>query len=775
MHDLGKATKAFDHYLRSQVGLLDPDAEAVEDNAQDAAGVDHSTAGAQILYEHLYGPAPADRIAAEILALVVASHHSGLIDCLSPSGENRLLRRLSKGQEQTRKDEAWANLDDELRTRLLALLSSGVGTMLRSAIQAAVEPGRDGEHEVRFKIGLIARFLLSALIDADRLDTADFENPGFPQYRNYGCYVSWSRLIELLEDHLSSLPGDRPIDGIRRRVSDQCVRAARGGRGIYRLSVPTGGGKTLASLRFALYHAREHCLDRIIYVLPYTTIIDQNADIVRRILDPGSLSEGPSAIVLEHHSNLTPEVELTLQHRLLAENWDAPIVFTTMVQFLETLFGFGTRGCRRMHQLARAVIILDEIQTLPVRTVHLFNVALRFLVRSAGSTALLCTATQPLLDEVKPASRGLPPPTEIIQDVRQLYRDLQRVRVEDGTRPAGWTAGEVADLALRASEKHGSVLVILNTKRAAAMVFKEIQARGYPRVFHLSTNMCPEHRMTVLERVRTSLSGKGPLICVSTQLIEAGVDIDFPVVIRSLAGLDSVAQAAGRCNRHKERDIGIVVVINPSFEHFDTLTDIAKGRLAAERVLSEFSRDPASFEGDVLGPEALRRYFQYYFHERSGEMDYKVTETSPVGRRDSLYDLLSANPSSVGEHERVHGTAPDIYMRQSFMSAARAFAAIDQAGQGVIVPYKEGRDIIDALCREPDFVEQRRLVRRAQRYSVSLHPLEVRRYAGGRSPLIRETHMGSGVLYLADSRHYDEDLGFSAGTAEPQLMATLMA
>lgn len=771
VHDLGKATQEFDQYIRSAVGINDPDEDIVDDTISEKGKLDHSTAGAQVLYECL----PKDvsnRVAAEILSLIIASHHSGLIDCLTPSGENRLAKRLTKDLADTRKDEAWKNLDPSIRTRVVTLLRSGVEESLLSTFRSSIDKQRDGDPEIRFKLGLLIRFLLSALIDADRLDTADFENPGSGVLRNYGRYVSWDTLIDSLEERLREFSEDRPIDSLRRAVSEDCMCMGMKERGIYRLTVPTGGGKTLASLRFALYHARQHHMDRIIYVIPYTSIIDQNAAVICEILDPSASREGGSSIVLEHHSNLTPEIATSTQHRLLAENWDAPIVLTTMVQFLEALFGAGTRSCRRMHQLANAVIIFDEIQTLPIRSIHMFNMALQFLVQACGATALLCTATQPLLDQVEPKNRALSITSEITPNVDELYHKLRRVRVIDRTRADGWSADEIADLAVAEMSEYGSVLLIVNTKKAAASIFKEIRSRSSANIYHLSTNMCPAHRLDVLAKVRAALDGKERVICVSTQLIEAGVDIDFAVVIRSLAGLDSVTQAAGRCNRNGERpDFGRVIIINPNIEQLDKLIDIKKGRDATERIIHELKSDPAQFDGDLLSPAALKRYFTYYFYERQQEMDYRVSQYSSIGRGDTLFDLLSTNPRSVEEYKRMHNAAPDLVLRQSFLSAARAFAAIDQSGRGVIVPYKEGEQIIAALCGDIDLAERHALLRRAQRYSVNLHLHELRRYAQGVNAIIKEAGKGSGVLYLHESYYDRKNLGFSGSTVE--LMETL--
>jgi CRISPR-associated endonuclease/helicase Cas3 len=281
-------------------------------------------------------------------------------------------------------------------------------------------------------------------------------------------------------------------------------------------------------------------------------------------------------VVLEHHSNFVPEDDTRSRHSLLAENWDAPIVFTTQVQFLEALFGSGTRDARRMHQLANSVIILDEVQTIPIKITHMFTTALRFLTHDCGATAVLCTATQPPFDNLENTYRELKiaPEQHIIQNEEELFKRLKRVEVRDARKAGGLTNAEIAVLAERGLREKGSVLIVVNTRDSAQALYQEIKKRDLSaETYHLSTNMCPAHRVDVLEKkIKPKLKAKEPVVCVSTQLIEAGVDIDFGAVMRALAGLDSIAQSAGRCNRHGEREgLGSVWVVNPQVENLDGL------------------------------------------------------------------------------------------------------------------------------------------------------------------------------------------------------------
>jgi CRISPR-associated endonuclease/helicase Cas3 len=403
-HDLGKATGLFDQYIRSAVGLIDPDEDDYL-SADDCQGkIDHSSAGAQLIYNHLNPQGGQARIVAQYLALAIASHHSGIIDCLTPDGMNRYEARMKKAFESTRVEEAEGNLDSAIKDSIYSLLADP--SLIKEITDKTedIKESIDTKSSFSFKQGLLLRMLFSCLIDADRTDTIRFEKSLSLELKSESSDFIWTTLSERLEAHLGKFKVEKNIDQIRVDISDQCLKYATKDKGVFQLTVPTGGGKTLSSLRFAINHAMEHKMDRIIYVIPYTSIIDQNADKVREILEP---SDERSQIVLEHHSNLTPEKENEMQ-KMLAQNWDAPVVFTTMVQFLETLFGGGTRSARRMHQLANAVIIFDEIQTLPIKCVHMFNLAIRFLVKACGTTVVLCTATQPLLDEIRHSSLSLP-------------------------------------------------------------------------------------------------------------------------------------------------------------------------------------------------------------------------------------------------------------------------------------------------------------------------------------------------------------------------------
>lgn len=775
LHDLGKYSAAFQAYIQSATGLLNQDED---EEFVDAAGlkgkIDHSTSGAQWIWQELAQQGDLARIAGQVMALCIASHHSGLIDCLTLSAgkpaEDVFTKRMNKFGEKTYLHEVLGKADKELLVTAHDLVMRPVATQAFQIWIAKIlgnVPGETSGQKAQSpvfqqQLGLLVRSLFSCLIDADRIDTADFEHPGLARRRLRGNYETWDVLIQRLETHLSAFKLRYDIDTLRQDISRHCLEGATREKGIYTLTVPTGGGKTLASLRFALHHAFKHGMDRIVYVIPFTSIIDQNAQVVRHILEPEGVEAG--SVVLEHHSNLTPE-EQSWRGKILSENWDAPVVYTTSVQLLEALFGAGTRGARRMHQLANAVLIFDEIQSLPVNCVHLFNNAMNYLADFCGSTVVLCTATQPLLDQVD-AHKGairVPQGNELMPDVKKLFDDLKRVEVVNRRKPGGWSQGEIAALAFESIELSGSCLVIVNTKKAAQSIYRLCKENGAAKVFHLSTNMCSTHRKSILGEVRARLDQvpSVPTLCISTQLIEAGVDVDFGSVIRFTAGLDSIAQAAGRCNRNGRAKQGLVHVLNPcpEDENLDKLPDIKIGRDKAERVLDDYEVNPEKFGHNRIGPEAMAWYYTNYFFARANEMSYPVS-AKQIGHDDTLLNLLSGNTLAVGDYRRTKRQAPTIYLRQSFMTAAKAFKAIDAPTQGVIVPYSnDGKELINDLCGAylPD--KEFELLRRAQQFSVNVLPPMLEKFS--KDGIVREIREGTGILYLTDSRYYSLEFGLS--------------
>jgi CRISPR-associated endonuclease/helicase Cas3 len=644
-HDLGKYSEAFQAYLR--------EAAAPDTHLGDALSrIDHSTAGARHAANRL-GPL------GQLLSYVIAGHHSGLLDSV---GEGASLER------RLRKDlEPW----DRAPPGIVEQPEPALPPYLRDAL------GRKD----RVSISFFVRMVFSALVDADFLDTEAFMSPERAAARPRWPTDVLDRMLEALEARIAAFgPPQTQVDRRRAEVAASCRAAAERPQGLFSLTVPTGGGKTLSSLLFALHHARRHALRQIVYVAPFTSIIEQNAEEYRKVFAT-LVTAGVMDPVVEHHSSVevSPEEE-SGPSRLAAENWDAPLVVTTAVQFYESLYGSRPSRSRKLHRLARSVVILDEAQSIPVDYLHPCLRAIEVLTVCFGTSVVLCTATQPAIHRRVdfPIGLDVPPDREIIPDPEGLFKALRRVRVE--------VAGKLADAEL--AERmlgHEQVLCVVNTRRHARMLTERLGRR--PGHIHLSALMCPEHRSQVLAKVKKRLAKGDRCRVVSTQLIEAGVDVDFPAVYRALSGLDSVAQAAGRCNRNGRQILGVTTV----FESEHTASEaFVKDVAASARPLLEIHED-------LLGLDAIEHYFRLHYWEQSARWDRK----------------------RILDRFQLRGTGPLPFLFD-FASAARDFRLIEEQGHAVIVPWgEEGEALCDALRNRwphPDVG----LLRRLQRYMVQL-------------------------------------------------------
>lgn len=567
-HDLGKFSRAF----QVRIGAGDPDA-----HIEDKVRPDHSTAGAVHAIKTL-GQAGLP------LAMVIAGHHAGLGN-LHEEVVPRLARR------ELLEAAMRGNPPEDL-------LSSG------RALELPLD-SRDKCGENLRALELWIRFLFSALVDADFLDTEGFLDSARAEARRGDHNLRG--LLARLERHVDALGAgriDAPVNQARRRILEACRAAAVQEPGAFSLTAPTGAGKTLASMDFGLRHAVRHGLQRVIVVLPFTSIIEQSAQVYREAL-------GADAVV-EHHSNLDPERE-TLRARLCSENWDAPVVVTTGVQFFESLFANRSSACRKLHNVARSVVILDEAQTIPSRLLAPILGVLRQLTTRFGSTLVISTATQPALGS-RAQFEGLDDVREILPNPASEFQALRRARVEwpaDPAVPISWT-----ELATQL-EAEESFLAIVHRRADAVDLVNLLPAD----VVHLSASMCPAHRLAVIRSVKEGLAAGRPVRVVSTQLVEAGVDLDFPVVFRALGGLDAVAQAAGRCNREGKRPAGRVIV-------FVAPTDpppgiLRKGLETTLGLLSEFGSGL-----DPLVPDHFDIFFRrlYFLSDLDGHRIQEARE-----------------------------------------------------------------------------------------------------------------------------------------------------
>ena len=643
LHDLGKFQEAFQKYIRNASGFEKENAHLEDVESTKLRKIPHSTAGAKYAVEHL------NPFFGHLLAYLIAGHHAGLADW------------YDKGSLKHRLQQA----DNELEASLLGLAESGLpkdffplsdDDLMRDFF-AFWEDGAKLE-----EVHIWLRFLFSCLVDADFLDTEAFMN-GYADAdtaQAAGLRPKFPGLDELhrrYEQYMAQLHEKSDKDSFlnqkRHAILQQCFSAAETDHTLFSLTVPTGGGKTLASLGFALKHALKFGKKRIIYAIPFTSIIEQNANVFRKELGDD--------VVLEHHSNLeVKEDKETAKTRLATENWDAPLIVTTNVQLFESLFAAKTSRCRKIHNIADSVVILDEAQQLPRDFQKPITDMMRVLARDYGVTFVLCTATQPELGKNIDAFgrtilEGLPDVREIVADKIALSEKLRRVRIKMPP-PNGDTQSwqEIAD----EIAAHPCVLAVVNTRKHAQKLFAALPSDGIK--LHLSANMCATHRSEVIALVRRYLalyragSLHKPLWLVSTQLIEAGVDLDFPCVYRAMAGLDSIAQAAGRCNREGKLSFGEVVVFRA--EEGAPNGSLKQGQDITEEMLK------AGLLGDPLSPSAFTEYFRRF--NGKGDVD-----------KHGIATLLTAEASNENP------------LAIKFRTSAERFRLIDNQGVALVVPF----------------------------------------------------------------------------------------
>lgn len=642
-HDLGKYRESFQCYIRSASGY---DADA---HIETAPGkVDHSTAGALYAIERMKG-------LGRILAYLIAGHHAGLPDW----------------QSAERPSASLANRLQQSGLLADALAKKAPPAEILNAPLPTSNPGSERDH------ALWIRLLFSCLVDADFLDTEQFMTP--EKFKLRGQYPALTELEPRFATHmamLSSKVADTPVNQMRALVLERCQTAAEQPPGLFSLTVPTGGGKTLASMAFALRHAQRHGKRRILYVIPYTSIIEQTAEVFRQVF-------GADA-VLEHHSNFDSEKE-NLRSRVACENWDAPVIVTTNVQFFESLFAARPSRVRKLHNILDSVVILDEAQLLPPDFLTPILGVICQLSRYYGVSLVLCTATQPALSSYRGFDfrfDGLDNVREIVGDVttvHTLHQNLRRATIHlptDFNVPTAW------EMLAAELEQHPRVLCIVDRRDDARILHGLLP----PDTIHLSGLMCGQHRSDVIANIKQRLQNSSdPLRVISTQLVEAGVDLDFPVVYRALAGLDSIAQAAGRCNREgRLLSLGRVVVFVPPTQppagHLRQACD------AGRQILQRLPSDP-------LAPALFTEYFKSIYWRKGNEgLDRK-----------SILPLLKNNQR----------------MEFSFRTAADQFQLIAETQSPVLVRYGASVDLLERLNHSHDGLE-RKLLRQLQRYVVNI-------------------------------------------------------
>lgn len=689
LHDLGKGSIGFQDFIRKVTGF------EIQGNLGliPSRGPNHSSHGAVWANENISGTG-------KVLAYLIAGHHTGLPDWHNAIGGGGCLsNRLAS---------------DEVH-KLPKLSSNWIQEATDHFIPPKSPPCGSGVNPAHFHLWI--RMLFSCLVDADYLDTERFMDKG-----KSACRDSKTTLSELkirFDTYMASLISKAEptrVNRLRREILTDCQIAADFEPGFFGLTVPTGGGKTLSGMAFALRHALKHDKDRIIIVIPYTSIIEQTAGEYKKIFGTEN--------VLEHHSSLDPETE-DLRARLASENWDAPIIVTTNVQLFESLYAAKSSKCRKLHNIVNSVIICDEAQMLPTEYLRPILATMRGLVNSFKVSIVLCTATQPALTGAIGSGiakfNGLDPDTirEIVHNPEMLGQELQRVVVKQAGKYEQWQvlAEELAH--------HPQVLCVVNTRKDCV----DLHALMPEGTLLLSANLCGEHRSMKIAEIKSALKNNELIRVISTQLVEAGVDIDFPVVYRAMAGFDSIAQAAGRCNREgKLKESGKTIKGKVMVFHPPKLAPpgfLRKGADAGAEIMRLEPDGCENLRGDIF-----QRYFKLFYGNGVASFDQK-----------DIHSLLVQDARQ---------------QEFQFRTAARKFKLIDDQNQVPVVVWyagkkTSGQQLIGQLRKDGP---SRGLFRKLQRFTVTIPE---RQFAELKDSVVEEVH---GLWCQAVDYAYDDILGF---------------
>lgn len=756
LHDSGKFTNRFNDYIHG-------------DSSIKRGEIDHSYAGAKYVNTCLADANIRGCVqAAELIGHAIVSHH-GLHDWCSREHLDYYSQRISKDEDY---EEVLAEIERVFdMDKLRRLMSEGAGeyvsliTVVKQMTQNMSSDDRDTARA--FYLGMAERLLESILIDADRTNTAEFMS-GKAIEKSFDLPQLWEKMDRNLQEKLSEFSAKTDYISVRRRsISDRCYKYAEKSVGICKLVVPTGGGKTLSSLRFAIEYCRRNKMEKIIYIAPFMSILEQNSDHIREIAgDDCFLEHYSDAMQQKYEKSDDNEYH---DYELRTELWESPVIATTMVQFLNTLFLDKTSSVRRMHRLSRAVIIIDEVQSVPRKCIYPFNLAMNFLTKICGASIVLCSATQPPFEAMPKFPLLLDENSSMTGDTKDDFDVFERTKIIPKLQEGKFTYNQAADFAAECLNENGSVLFVTNTKEAAKEIYSELNRiisdwDNPPELIHLSTNMCPVHRRKMIGKMTGLLSGenKRPLICVTTQLIEAGVDISFGCVIRSLAGMDNVAQAAGRCNRSGEfHRICPVYVVELCEEKLGRLREIQDSKDASRQLLYMMEKRG---EDDFLSPGSMTEFFDALFKSVLASDADRLSY--PLEREeDTLLNLISKNDKNTALLAPEKKKAQK-YSMQAFKTAGENFHVIDEITRDVFVPFDdEAKKLLDLIDSEISPAQALEAIRQAQKYVVGIYPNLWRRLSDAKA--VYELKNGG---YRLKDEYYSEEFGV---TEEPSEMPLL--
>ena len=724
IHDAGKCKKEYGLYITG----VTPGVE-----------IDHSSIPLQYVLTKYHGSKdPAEVSLSELVAYVVGAHH-GLFDCdLEGIPVNNFERRLAK-KTTICYDEAMDNFFRECipEKKLERYWDEALAEYKEYLDKVKEISILSKAGDVDFLLGMNARMVLSALMEGDCRDTAEFfaNEKYHPKTANK---KEWERRLKHVDKLVDSFPKVTAIDKSRGDISQRCKDFAVSHQpGIYRLNTPAGAGKTLSGTRYAVAHAMTYRKKRIVFTAPLLGIIDQNAPIIRKAIGGGERT------VMEHHSNMLRN-DKDVEASYALESWHNPVIVTTMVQMLNTLFGGRKSYIRRFQALCDTVLVMDEVHTIPPKMLTIFNQAITYLSEFCGATVILCSATQPALEKAQHPL--LKKPEDIVPYDPALWAAFARTKIEE--HPDTLSMFEIGALADKMLKDYDSLLIVCNTKKEASDLYY-LMEKKYKYVFHLSASMCMDHRRRTLKRIYSAFP-KGKVICVSTQVIEAGIDISFDAGIRIVAGMDSVVQTAGRVNRNgKAVTLAPMKVVRLADEQKDLifLDDIRKSQDATLTLLSNFRYCPAAYDHDLASDKSIDLFWRDLYRRYRGQQDFPV-----LGEKETIFNLMGENTSC---RKRMDG----YIMHQSFKTAADLFKVFDDNSQGVIVPYGGGAAIIRALKSPRALADKKfflKKMQQARKYTVNVFDNQIEKLIELHAV---EEVCGGQVLVLSDTSFYSKTTG----------------
>lgn len=764
LHDLGKYSDDFQAYINNSV--TNPDAKK--------GRVIHTFTGVIYILEkyHNENNSKYEKRTSELIAYAIGAHH-GLFDSINYKEENEFECRLKYSKESLQYDAVVERFHEQHLTEqqidnefqmAVAEIKDYTEKVIEISQSWQQSESKHSQYncavELRYMWGMLIRMITSAVMYGDRTDTAEFMQE-IPHKNKKVPTTFWREQLQFMEgelDHKIKQADDTPINRERQKISDACKAFAQKGNGIYKLSVPTGAGKTLSVVRYAYRLAALEQEQKVIFVIPLLSVLEQNADEIKKYTKA-------KECIGEHHSNIIQEDgtdENLKQSQLLVEFWDEPIIITTLYQLLMNMFSEKTTYVTRYSALANSIIVIDEAQSIPLRDIYMFNLAVNFLKEFYSTTIILCSATQPAFENAAYPIR-FTKPVQMIGKSEERNRVFKRVNVKNMITSYGTSNEEITEFCMGLMKEVQSLLIICNTRKQASDLYREMEYCKSENlvIFHLSTSMCLKHRRDTLVEINECLKSKSgkKIICISTQLVEAGIDFSFESVVRSLAGIDNIVQAFGRCNRNFEYGKTTnAYIIKMREEDLTNLRDIKEAQKSTESLLEAYSSNPDRFDNDILSDKSIQYYYEALFSssEKRQGLDYKITLTD-AKIEDTIFNLLSRNCKFKKDS--------NYFTHQAFLTAGSYFQVFDSETVDVITPYKKGADIIidlSSLKALYDIKYRKALLKEAGNYSVQIWKNQLYKLIddGIVIPVLEEND--NQILYYELSNQNYTDIGFDA-------------